>query len=87
MKNIQTLSCWYSLESSRGALSDEYPFAGVSVISQVFCIIFVSEKLATSSILGLILLGYIWSRSVESRIEVGRSCQDRAAILIGHSHV
>ena len=29
---------------------DEYPFARVSVISQVFCIIFVSEKLATSSI-------------------------------------
>ena len=39
LKIIKTLSCWYSLESSWWVLSDEYPFARVSVISQVFCII------------------------------------------------
>ena len=38
LKTIQTLSCWYSLDSSRGVLSDEYPFARVSVIFQDFCI-------------------------------------------------
>ena len=38
LKTIQTLSCWYSLESSHGALSDVYPFARVSVIFQDFCI-------------------------------------------------
>ena len=32
LKTILTLSCWYSLDSYRGALSDEYPFARVSVI-------------------------------------------------------
>ena len=36
LKTIQTQSCWYSLESSRGALSDEYPFARVSVIFRIF---------------------------------------------------
>ena len=35
-KIIQTLSCWYSLDSSRWVLSDEYPYARVSVIFQVF---------------------------------------------------
>ena len=39
MKIILTLSCWYSLERSRWVLSDEYPFARVSVIFQVFCLI------------------------------------------------
>ena len=39
LKTIQTLSCWYSLESSRRVLSYEYPFAMVSVISSGFCII------------------------------------------------
>ena len=36
LKTIQTLSCWYSLESSRWVLSDEYPFARVSIIFQDF---------------------------------------------------
>ena len=49
-KNIETLSSWYSFESSRRVLSDEYPFARVSVISCFFCIFFVLAKLATSSI-------------------------------------
>ena len=39
MKTIKTLSCWYSLDSSRRVLSDEYSFARVSVNFQVFCII------------------------------------------------
>ena len=39
LKNIESLSCWYSLDSSRWVLSGEYPFARVSVIIQVFCII------------------------------------------------
>ena len=47
---IQPLSCWYSLESSHGVLSDEYPYARVSVISQLFLHHFVLAKLATSSI-------------------------------------
>ena len=38
-KNIWTLSYWYSLESSCWGLSNEYPFARVSVIFQVFRII------------------------------------------------
>ena len=32
LKIIETLPCWYPLESSRWVLSDEYPFARVSVI-------------------------------------------------------
>ena len=39
LKTIETLSFWYSLESSRWVLSDEYPYARVSVIFQLFCII------------------------------------------------
>ena len=36
LKTIVTLSCWYSFESSCGALPDEYLFARVSVIFHVF---------------------------------------------------
>ena len=36
LKTIQTLSCWYSLDSSRWVLSDECPCARVSVIFQCF---------------------------------------------------
>ena len=50
LKTIETLSCWYSLESSHWVLSDEYPFARVSVIFQFFLHHFVLAKLATSSI-------------------------------------
>ena len=39
LKTILTRSCWYSLDSSRWALSDEYLCARVSVIMQVFSII------------------------------------------------
>ena len=49
LKTSETLSCMYSLDSSRRVLSDEYPFARVSVISQVFLHHFVLVKLATSS--------------------------------------
>ena len=31
LKTIKTLSCWYSLDSSRGVLSDEYPCVRVLV--------------------------------------------------------
>ena len=34
-----TLSCWYSLDSPQGVLSDEYPFARVTVLFQDFYII------------------------------------------------
>ena len=40
-KTMPALSCWYSLDSSRQALSFEYPFARVSVVYQdfvLFCI-------------------------------------------------
>ena len=47
---IITLSSWYSLESPHRVLSDEYPFARVSVIFQLFSHYFVLIKLATSSI-------------------------------------
>ena len=48
---IQTLLCWYSLESSHWVLSDEYPCARVSVILQVYFASFLClAKLATSSI-------------------------------------
>ena len=50
LKTIQTLSCWYSLESSRGVLSDEHPFARVSIIVQGFLHYFVLAKLATTFI-------------------------------------
>ena len=33
LKNLKTLSCWYSLDSFHGVLSDEYPYARGSVIS------------------------------------------------------
>ena len=36
LKTIYTLSCWYSLESFRRVLSDENPFARVSVIFRFF---------------------------------------------------
>ena len=39
LKIIETLSCWYSLESSHRVLSYEYPFAWVSVIFSFFSII------------------------------------------------
>ena len=39
IKTILTLSMWYSLDSSHWVLSDEYPFAMVSVIFQLCCII------------------------------------------------
>ena len=32
LKTIETLPCWYSLDSSRWVLSDKYPFARVSGI-------------------------------------------------------
>ena len=31
--------CWYSLDSFRGVLSDEYPCSRVTVIIQLFCIL------------------------------------------------
>ena len=36
LKIIWTLPCWYSLDSSRWVLSDEYPCVRVSVILQYF---------------------------------------------------
>ena len=39
LKIIPTLSCCYSLDSFRRILSDEYPYARISVINQLFCII------------------------------------------------
>ena len=36
LKDIWTLSCWYSSNSSRWVLSDEYPFARVSIIISFF---------------------------------------------------
>ena len=39
LKTVLTLSCWYSLDSSRCVLSDEYLCAKVSVNFKVFCII------------------------------------------------
>ena len=50
LETIQTLSCWYSLESSPWVLSYEYLFARVSVIFHNFFHHFVLAKLATSSI-------------------------------------
>ena len=47
-KPIQTLPSWYSLESSCWVLSDEYSFARVSVIFQVFSHHFPLTKLANS---------------------------------------
>ena len=48
MKIILTLSYWYSLESSYWVQSNEYTFATVSVISQLFIIIlcWINKKLA-----------------------------------------
>ena len=50
LKIIETLSSWYLLESSHWVLSDEYPFARVSVFFQLFSHYFVLVKLASSSI-------------------------------------
>ena len=36
LKTSSTLSCWYSLDSPRWALADEYPFARVSIIFRFF---------------------------------------------------
>ena len=48
-KTILTLSCWYSLYSSRWVLSDEHPFARGLVIFQHFSHHFLFIKLANSS--------------------------------------
>ena len=50
LKIIRTKSYGYSYESSHWVLSDEYPFARVSVIFPVFLQNFVLAKSATSSI-------------------------------------
>ena len=50
LKTIETLSCWYTFESSCWVLSDEYPFARVLVILRGYLHLFVLAKLATSSI-------------------------------------
>ena len=47
---ILTLSCWYSLESSRRVLLYEYPFARVSVIFSFFASFCVGQIIATTSI-------------------------------------
>ena len=39
LKTILTLSYWYSLDSPHRVLSNEYPYARVSVIFPDFCII------------------------------------------------
>ena len=39
LKSIETLSYWYSFESSRWVLSDEYPFARVSVIFRILALV------------------------------------------------
>ena len=48
LKPILTLSCWYSLESSRRVLSNEYPCARVAVIFLGFLLHFVLANLAPS---------------------------------------
>ena len=67
MKIIRTKSCGYSYESSHWVLSDEYPFAWVSVIFQLFLHYFILAKLATSSIrVNPLVSGvYIWSYTFE----------------------
>ena len=50
LKSIQTLSCWYSLESSRRELADKYPCARVWTIFTGFLHYFVLANLATSTI-------------------------------------
>ena len=50
LKTIETLSCWYSLDSSWWVLSYEYPYARVSVIFQDFFHHFLLAKSATSSV-------------------------------------
>ena len=72
-KTIETLSCWYSLDSSCRALSDEYPYARVLYITQGFLHHFVLAKLATSSIRVEILK----ERKSEQRVRLFR------AILLG----
>ena len=49
LKSCLTLPCWYSLDDSCCVLSDEYPFAIVSVIFQLFPHQFLMTKLATRS--------------------------------------
>ena len=50
VKNISTLSCWYSLDSSRWVFTDEYRYARVSEMCQVILHHFILTKLDTSSI-------------------------------------
>ena len=67
LRTIQTLSCWYPLESSRQVLSDEYPFARFSVIFQLlFFHRFALAKLVTSSIqVNAFLLPYKREKEME----------------------
>ena len=52
MKTISTLSCWYSMDSSRRVLSNEYLLVcdRVSIMFLLFLHHFVLAKLATTSI-------------------------------------
>ena len=54
LKTIWIPSCWYSLDSSRRVLSDEYQPVRVSVILQIWCMIFWLAKLGTTSIRGTV---------------------------------
>ena len=65
LKTIQTLSCWYSLDSSRWELSDEYPWARISVVVHCFLHHFLLDKFATSSIR---VKENIWRRNVKQNI-------------------
>ena len=55
-KIILTMSCCYSLDSSRGVLSVEYPRARVSAFFHVFHFHFVLAKLITSSLTLMLLV-------------------------------
>ena len=81
LKTIQTLSCWYSLDSSRWVLSvsNEYPCARVTNIFQGFSHRFILAKLATSSIrvniyscVEISLTSVVWTcHTFKHNLEVG----------------
>ena len=82
LKTMPALSCWYSLDSYRRALSFEYPFALVSVIFSGFLHNFVLVKLATSSIRVKLIL--VISRKQSKRVSLSCTiCPSRCHHVAG----
>ena len=84
LKTIWTLSCWYSLDSSWWVLSDEYPYARVSIIFQVFASFCNGHKISHQQ-----HEGYYYWRGPSSSHRLSKHCEGGHSaclcVLINHN--